>query len=171
MRFLKPLVGTATVVALSIYHATATDGGAYSDTCAQVNAELKVPQPLIPSNLIGIGIISKSIPPLCQRLETVDMRWILNAQPWVIGRCVYLYRRHQHLHIHERSRYCWCRSRREILCHFSDYEYGQLIIHPNILNRGCLWSVGEPVDQSPRSSLPIPKSCGRFLPERLSVFL
>lgn len=30
-----------------------------TDTCGEVNQELKVPQPLFPQNLIGVGIISE----------------------------------------------------------------------------------------------------------------
>ncbi|KAF9445196.1 hypothetical protein P691DRAFT_735384 [Macrolepiota fuliginosa MF-IS2] len=61
--FIKAIITTALVGGIGgLRGALATGGsGAYTDTCGQVNAELKVPQPLIPQNLIGIGIINACI--------------------------------------------------------------------------------------------------------------
>ncbi|KXN91310.1 Protein priA [Leucoagaricus sp. SymC.cos] len=62
MRFLKSFVGAAIVVGLGLGGGVAaSDGGGYSDTCAQVNSVLKVPQPLIPKNLISVGTINACI--------------------------------------------------------------------------------------------------------------
>jgi hypothetical protein len=59
MRFLKSFAVVGLVGGLGYRGAFATDSGGYSDTCAEVNAELKVPQPFIPNSLIGVGIISE----------------------------------------------------------------------------------------------------------------
>lgn len=64
MRILSSFVKAVVAVALlrgGGSGVVATDAE-YSDTCAEVNAELKVPQPLIPKNLIGVGIISEWSP-------------------------------------------------------------------------------------------------------------
>ncbi|KAF5347735.1 hypothetical protein D9756_010249 [Leucocoprinus leucothites] len=68
MRFVKSFVGAAVVAGLTLGSGVAAggsdgggSGGPYSDKCAEVNAQLKVPQPLFPKNLISVGTIKACI--------------------------------------------------------------------------------------------------------------